>query len=36
MQHKPEGDFSSCIESGFLLTDDVSLEDAAAKSLHAK
>lgn len=35
LQHKPE-DFSSCIESCFPLTDNVSLEDSSANSLHAK
>lgn len=36
LQHKPEGDFSSCIESCFPLTDNVSLGDATANSLHVK
>lgn len=36
MQHKPEGDFCSCIESCFPLTDNVSLGYATANSLHAK
>ncbi|KAK1891507.1 putative phosphatase SPAC5H10.03, partial [Dissostichus eleginoides] len=36
LQHKPEGDFSSCIESCFPLTDNVSPGDATANTLHAK
>lgn len=36
LQHKPEEDFSSCIESCFPLTDNVSLEDSSANSLHTK
>lgn len=36
LQHKPEEDFSSCIKSCFPLTDNVSLGDSSANSLHEK